>query len=256
MGVVGLEAGKVGIITDLHANPLALKAVLDDGTLAGVDRWLCLGDVVAMGYDPVGVLELLSELHLVGMVSGNTERYVLTGDRPDPTTEEVIADPARIPHLIEVVSSFAWTRGFVEGHRLLGRLGEWEPHMRFVLPDATRLLAVHASLAADDGTGIRPDAPEAELVELFEGHRADLIVGGHTHEPTDRTIGGVRFVNPGSVSNPNGADKRARYTVLDCREDSHELDHRAVDYDVGSATEQVRASSNPCRDYLLRRHFT
>jgi predicted phosphodiesterase len=36
------------------------------------------------------------------------------------------------------------------------------------------------------------------------GAGADLIVGGHSHRPVDRTFNGVRYVNPGAVSNAAG----------------------------------------------------
>jgi len=48
----------------------------------GIDRWWVLGDLVAIGPDPVGTLELVADLPHVDVISGNTERYVLTSDRP------------------------------------------------------------------------------------------------------------------------------------------------------------------------------
>lgn len=52
-----LDAGILGVITDVHANPYALAAVLNDGANRGVKRWLVLGDLVAMGPEPGHVLK-------------------------------------------------------------------------------------------------------------------------------------------------------------------------------------------------------
>ena len=45
------------ILSDMHGNPLALDAVLADiAAQGGVDETWVLGDLAALGYDPVGVL--------------------------------------------------------------------------------------------------------------------------------------------------------------------------------------------------------
>jgi hypothetical protein len=51
-----------GITADIHGVADALKAVLDDGSRLGVDRWWALGDLVLFGPHPVGVLEMLGGL--------------------------------------------------------------------------------------------------------------------------------------------------------------------------------------------------
>jgi Icc-related predicted phosphoesterase len=54
---------RLALLSDLHGNPIALDAVLDDIASRGsVDRFVVLGDLVAIGHDPVGVLERLVRL--------------------------------------------------------------------------------------------------------------------------------------------------------------------------------------------------
>ena len=36
---------RLGVVTDVHGNALALDAVLADGAAAGVERWWVLGDL-------------------------------------------------------------------------------------------------------------------------------------------------------------------------------------------------------------------
>jgi len=86
-GAVTNQSGpmNIGVMSDLHGNPLAVSAVIDDAADARIDRWLVLGDNFAMGPDPTAVLGLLDRLPLMAIVLGNTERYILTGDRPEPT---------------------------------------------------------------------------------------------------------------------------------------------------------------------------
>jgi putative phosphoesterase len=60
---------------------------------------------------------------------------------------------------------------------------------------------------------------------------ADLVLAGHTHLPLDRTVGGIRLVNPGSISNPFPPDLQASYVILEADENRYETSNRRVGYD-------------------------
>jgi predicted phosphodiesterase len=85
---------------------------------------------------------------------------------------------------------------------------------------------------------------------------AELVLGGHTHEETDRVVDGSRFVNPGSISNHTTNDKRARYLLLRADKDRVELEHRKVSYDVGAAVTLIHDSRLPGGDFLIDRYFS
>ena len=63
---------RLGIISDVHGNLLALKSVLAELDAAGIDRLVCLGDVVGYGPDPIECLDLIFERDPL-MVAGNHE---------------------------------------------------------------------------------------------------------------------------------------------------------------------------------------
>jgi predicted phosphodiesterase len=252
---VRLEPASIGIISDLHGNDIALRAVIDDGEATGIDRWIVLGDMVAMGPRPSEVLDLLDGLDIVFALGGNTERYVLSNDRPDPTLDDVVADPAELPRLVEVVATFAWTRGYLAASDRLAQLALLPTFARCSFPDGSELLAVHASQIADDGEGIQPDLGDEAVRRLFPDARADVVIGGHTHRRTDIIIDGVRFVNPGSVSNHDVPDLDATYTVLHLSDDGHRFEHRDVAYDKAAAVEAISEANIPGAGFLLRRYF-
>lgn len=52
---------KIGILSDIHANATALRMALAQGTEAGVESWLCLGDVLGRGPDTEKTLRLVRE---------------------------------------------------------------------------------------------------------------------------------------------------------------------------------------------------
>jgi putative phosphoesterase len=241
---------RLGMMADVHGNRIALDAVIADARRHGVDRWWVLGDLVAGGPDPVATLELLADLEDVVVTRGNTDRYVLTGDRPPPYRADVADDLGLLDLFAAVESSFSWTRGAVAGGGWLTWIADLPLEHRLELPDGSRLLGVHASPGCDDGPGITPRRPENELVADLAPAEADLIVAGHTHLPTDRVVGGIRAVNAGSVSNPITDDPRASFVIVDADSHGFRLEHRRVAYDVGAFLRRVDASGHPQAEYI------
>lgn len=238
------------MLTDIHGNSVALDAVIADARSAGVDRWWVLGDLVAMGPDPVGTLDRLRSLDPEVRVLGNTERYVLRGELPFPPADELELTPKLVDRMVETAASFAWTKGSLDADAMAW-LAESTARHEGTLADGTRVLAVHASAIRDDGPGVSPDRSDAELLALFPDLDADLVLAGHTHHVTDRVIGGTRFVNPCSISNHVTDPRHAAYLVLHDRATGHELDFRSVEYDIDRMIGALRASALPGRQFVL-----
>jgi hypothetical protein len=75
------------------------------------------------------------------------------------------------------------------------------------------------------------------------------VLGGHTHRETDRVVGGTWFVKPGSVSNHDLPDKRARYLLMAVEEHRHR--HNSARDELCRAI-GPRARNNSARDELSR----
>ena len=246
---------RIALISDIHGNPIALDAVLRDlESIGGADEHWVLGDIVALGHDPAGVLERLTALPNPMFIRGNTDRYVVTGERPPPSHDEAVTDPALVSVVAEVAGSFAWTAGYLAATGWIEWLAALPTEHRRTLPDGTRVLAVHASPLADDGLGIGRKAGADGIARLLDGCEADLVFGGHTHHPFDWMIGDVRAVNLGSVSNPVAPDLRASYVVIDADGDGYTLEHRRVAYDCEAVIAALEALNHPGRDWLTKHH--
>jgi predicted phosphodiesterase len=243
---------RLALLSDIHGNTIALDAVLDDiDARGGADRYWLLGDLVAMGPDPIGVLERITALPGAEFVRGNTDRYVVTGARPPPSLEDAAERPELIPVVAEVAGSFAWTEGALVASDWNGWLARLPDEVRMTLPDGARLLGVHAVPGRDDGPGINTRDTDAELAARLSGCAADVVFAGHTHWPVDRTTGSVRAVNLGSVSNPLPPDLRASYVFVDATETGHTIEHRRVDYDHDAVIAALEAINHPGRPWLI-----
>jgi predicted phosphodiesterase len=95
---------------------------------------------------------------------------------------------------------------------------------------------------------VTEDRSNEFLAKMAEGMGAaagDVIAFGHTHKPWNRVVGGVHFVNTGSVGRPKDGDPRAGYVLLDVIEGGLAVDFVRVDYDVEAAARGILASELP-----------
>ena len=242
---------RLAILSDIHGNPLALKAVLADIQSQGeVDAYWVLGDFAALGYDPVTPLEKVTALHRASFTRGNTDRNVVTDDLPVPP-EKALEDPALLPQVMEATRSFSWTRGYVSAAGWLDWLTNLPLEARLTLPDGTRLLGVHASPGRDDGPGIQPKHSDGQLEQRLAGCEADLVIVGYTHMPLDRQVDKIRVVNLGSVSNPVTPGLQATYVLLDAYEHGYRIQLRRVDYDHEAVIKAIEHSHHPTPSFLI-----
>lgn len=246
---------KIALLSDIHGNSVALDAVLADvAEQGGVDGYWILGDLVAIGHDPVGTLERLTRLPNVRFVRGNTDRYIFAEDRPFPSMAETEIDIRLMPILVEVAGSMAWTQGALNAKGWLDWLAQLPLEMEVTLPDGTRFLGVHATPGSDAGDGVAPKMSDDEIASALEGCEADLICVGHTHYPVNRRVGRWHVVNLGSLSNPQitESDLRASYVILTADKTGYQIEHRRVAYDIDAVVEALQKQRHPGRAYIIR----
>jgi predicted phosphodiesterase len=249
-----MDALRLACISDIHGNDVALDAVLADVRRRGVDEVWALGDLVALGPRPVEVLERLADVPSIRFLSGNTDRYAVSGDRPPPSTEDAVADPSLVPVLAEVASSFSWTAGMVTAAGWADWLRALPRSQRVRLPGGSELLGVHADPAEDDSAGLRPDRDAGDLERALDGCAASVVVGGHTHLACDFVASGIRCVNAGSVSNPHPGDRRASYALLTATAGGVTVEHPRVPYDHRRVLDALRRSGHPAPAWIAA-HF-
>jgi predicted phosphodiesterase len=247
---------KIALLADIHGNAIALDAVLADiEREGGAEGYWVLGDLVAIGPDPIGVLERLSTLKGLRVIRGNTDRYVVCGDRPGPSVAEVQTDATLFTSLIQVANTFAWTQGMVTAAGWLPWLAKLPLDFEIVLPDGTCFLGVHASPGTDDGTGISPASSDGEIGVLCDGCHAGMVCVGHTHLPLDRRSGQKHLVNPGSVGLSRTPDLHACYAFLDADSDGYQVTHRRVAFDRRAVIDQLIELAHPAREFIIH-HLT
>lgn len=244
---------RIALFSDIHGNAVALEAVLADiEAQGGVDEYWILGDLVAVGPQPIAVLERLTALPNIRFTHGNTDLYIATSERPPPSQADVSADPNRLVAFAEVAETMAWTQGAVTATGWLPFLDALPLEQRLTLPDGTRLLGVHASPGQATGYGLRPDYTEAFLLAQLAGCEADLVCVGHTHWPMNRRLGATHFINLGSVSNPQTPDLAAWYVLLEADTTGYQVRHCQAAYDRDAVIAALQTMRHPAQGYIAR----
>jgi putative phosphoesterase len=208
---------------DIHGNADALDAVLADPRAADPDVVLVGGDAVP-GPFAAATLERLHSLRvLVHWIRGNGEREVAAAvGAPAPPPEDLAA----------VTAALSAAELGDERSRMLGELP--------LTLELDGVLYCHASPRRDDEMLTRISAAERWEAALADAG-ARLVVGGHTHQQDDRAVGGVRFVNAGSVGLPYEGDGAARWLWV--AGGDPELRHTA--YDAAGAGTRMLAAGWP-----------
>jgi len=91
----------------------------------------------------------------------------------------------------------------------------------------------------------RPDDFCLKMAQHAGLKAGDVIAFGHTHLPWHREVGGIHFVNTGSVGRPKDGDWRAGYVVLEVGEGQVGVEFVRVEYDVEEAMRAIRESELP-----------
>jgi predicted phosphodiesterase len=198
---------RVGLISDVHANLVALEAVL--GEMGPVDAlWVC-GDTVGYGPDPSDVLALLVERKAT-IVAGNHDRAVALGEDLDlfnPPAAVAAKMHQRWLSSAERDMLAALPRTFETSDVTLCHGSLRDPLWEYV----TNPLSAAASLALAKTSHCC--AGHTHVPSLF---RADpRAQPGRVRFETPYPLAPRAFLNPGSVGQPRDGDPRAAYAVLD-----------------------------------------
>ena len=206
----------VGVLSDIHANRIALDAVLDD--MPDVDAMVCAGDVV--GYNPWPA-ECVDEMrsHDVPTVMGNHDRAVVT---ETGFGGNGMAD-AGVRYALDVLDEdrIEWLAGL--------------PESRYCFDGRVRIVHGH------------PDDPNRYTYRsLFSARllgEEDVLIMGHTHVQAHERFDEGIVLNPGSVGQPRDGKPTAAYALVDL--EAMTVSERRVEYDIDAVVEAIEAAGLP-----------
>jgi len=228
---------KIALVSDIHSNLEALEeCVRSIDAAGGVEKIVCLGDIVGYGADPAACTELVAARADI-TVLGNHDAAVTAAEELD-YFNYVARD------------AIVWTQHRITGahHAYLSSLPYTATH--------ENLLFTHAT----------PDKPEAwmyifnqmDSLRQFDYFTESVCFIGHSHIPGIYGMHGQRphdagpaplereekyLVNIGSVGQPRDGNPRLSFAFFDTDAWTVEIVRR--EYDVESASRKIRENGLP-----------
>jgi putative phosphoesterase len=226
---------RIAVISDIHANLPALRAVIDDVTAIGCDAVWCTGDLVGRGPHPNEVVEEVRRL-AIPCVQGNWDEALGMGRE---VTGSIWASPEAEA---EGYASLAWTAS---------RLSEEDTSWLRQLPATMRMEIEGRTALIFHGTPLKQneylweDRPSRYFARIASDEGDDIFCFGHTHQTFQRVLGQAHFVAAGSVGCGGEGDSRARYAVLYVTDSEVVVGFRSVEYDQEAVARDMAAAGLP-----------
>jgi putative phosphoesterase len=214
---------KIGIFSDVHGNVRAFEKVWKQLKDEVCDRYFFLGDICGYYYGQNEIIEILRDVGNLACLLGNHDRIfldILAGSYPE---EKYIREYGRSLSLLkDTITS--------ENLQFLKSLEE-----SLILEDYS-IAMFHGSPWDKLNEYIYP----TDDLDRFSGLPYKFILLGHTHYPMDKSVNGVRILNPGSCGQPR--DYWQPSYVL-WNHETGDVQFKRVEYDTTLLIQELRRNS-------------
>jgi predicted phosphodiesterase len=205
---------RVALLSDMHGNAVAFRAVLDDVEERGrPDLIVSLGDVAQGGPQPRECVELLQELECA-CVYGNSDHLLVALDFGSEEPDERVLETAQ------------WSRAQL-GDEGLAFLRSFAPTV-----ETGRVVCCHATPFSNEDVVL----PDAETIPRVD---ADAVAAGHVHQQWLRRFGRTLWFCVGAI----GTGAQCEYAVVD--DETLAVEFRSISYDMPALIADARAKAFP-----------
>ena len=227
---------KLGIITDIHNNLIALNTVLEYFRQQNCDKIICCGDIIGIGPYPEETVQRMMAVRNLTAVKGNHDGYLVDGMPTEFPNEEHMDYGEMLHH--------KWEHG---------RLSESSINFLKSLPEQTKVLVgkyeisvMHYCMnAAGDYVNFIPRPSEGDVAKMMTDIHSDIVIVGHDHGRTICNVDNKWYINVGSLGCP-GKDKNvARAGILTIGNENVDIEPVELTYDVDTVIKKIDGLNYP-----------
>ena len=238
---------RIAVISDIHGNLPALKAVLNDFETRAIDQVICLGDLVDFAPWSNEVIQLIRSNRIMTIMGNHDERIAF--DLPviplsKHSEKETLARNKAINHSKSVVTR--------DNKAYLASLQK-SILLQF---ENYKLYFTHASPENIDEYLYEND--DELLEERLLSVNADMLFIGHTHLPYIKNFGNKQIVNTGSVGRSKESDRKACYAIITLNPNSEiSVEIVKLDYPIHETASAIYESDIPdfYADFLVGNEY-
>lgn len=233
---------KFGVITDIHNNIIALKAVVEKLQQLQCDRIICCGDIIGIGPCPEETVQYLMQIPDLIAVRGNHEKYLLDEMPTKYPNEENMG--------YEEMKHHQWEHNLLSTESV-GFLRSLPYKVNFKCECFT--LSVMHYCMDYDGHYIngKLNPTKRDLKKMFADVEADIVLYGHNH---NRNIfkGDNFYINVGSLGCPAQDKNIARAGIVNIQNSNFEFLPIDLEYDAEEVIRAIDEINYPDADNIKK----
>lgn len=227
---------KIGILTDIHSNVIALNKVIQRFSNEKCDKIICCGDIIGIGPFPEQTVQYIMSLPNLICVRGNHDHYQFRGI-PEKMTES-----EKSHHL--------WTSSLlsISSKNFLKAL----PQKSELLVSGHKVSVLHYATESENRYKFVSNPAKNDLEELFSDIDGEIICYGHDHKRLICQTDKKRYINVGSCGCPEKDKNIARGAILNI--DKEKISIHCVDeeYDVNKVINEIKRINYPATEEILK----
>lgn len=222
------------LLSDIHGNFPALAAIEDAVRGLEFSHVLNCGDCTVYAPFANETMAWLRQ-HRAISIRGNTDDRILR-----LLTGKSFKKPANPERRCMYTSTFAALESAAQKDLLALRKKE-------SLNVSSRRIGLYHGSPEDHEEFLFNDTPDKRFAALAKTCGQDIVITGHSHSPYHKYIGGVHFINPGSVGRMFDGDPRTSFAVLELGEDKDAIQvrHHRLDYDIEKVAAELKRQNLP-----------
>ncbi len=223
---------RILVISDIHGNYPALRAVADQVDISSCDIILNCGDSTVYAPFANQALDWLTR-HNALSILGNTDGKVIkllkgkSFKKPGKAEKRIMYE-----HTAETLTK--------QNQVVLTGLKK----KKKLLVENQHIHIFHGS-PEHPNEFLFPDTPEKRFRQLALNSKADIIITGHSHIPYHKFIARTHFINPGSVGRMFDGIPKGSYAILELDNKKIQVNHYRCNYDIEEVVAGLQKAALP-----------
>lgn len=233
---------RIGIITDIHNNVVALNAVLEKLYAEKCELIICCGDIIGIGPYPEETVQHIMRIPDIIAVRGNHERYLLEGMPTQVPNEEHMG--------YEEMEHHKWEHALLSNESIEFLRGL--TYREDFVSGGLRFAVMHYCMDNSNSRYINyirnPDLEDC--YQMFSEVDADVILYGHDHKPAVNRDERKLFANFGSLGCPGKDGNIARAGILTINNGKLAVESVKVLYEVDKVIADINRLAYPASEEI------
>lgn len=234
---------KLGVITDIHNNVTALRAVTEKLNQMECDKIICCGDIIGIGPCPEETVQYMMQIPNLIAVRGNHEKYLLEGMPDEYPNEENMG--------FEEMKHHKWEHNLLseESIAFLKAL----PYKTDITYENLSVSVMHHCMDSDGHyINYKPNPTEDDLKKMFATVNSDIILYGHNHCRNICRCDNKLYINVGSLGCPAQDKNLARTGILEIEKGNAQIQPIDIEYDVNNVINLIDEINYPDADNIKK----